>query len=138
MQVGELGFGQLEELGRRFVEELIGQLVAELLTIFGESHGFDAAISWRWLSFHEPAFFETIDEPRDVRRVAAPLFGERAHRLRLAGFEGQQGVHVRWCEPVLERELDVVVAVRNEERPHALPTGGRQPILRRGCCPRVV
>ena len=56
------------------------------------ANGADTAIGGVGAAFDEAVLLEPVDEPRDVRRVAAPAAGEGAHRLRALGVEREQRV----------------------------------------------
>ena len=56
-----------------------------------ERERLDPAVVGRGLALDEPARLEPVDEPGDVRRVAAELGGEGAHGPGLRGVEGLEG-----------------------------------------------
>jgi hypothetical protein len=86
----EIGTLQPVELGRRLVK-FREQLGTRFFTAARQHHQLDAFVMHHRLSMRKAELLEAIDDPRGIRRIAAPFVGQRPHRPAGAWIEAEQG-----------------------------------------------
>ena len=127
-----------QDLGR-FVHAGL-DLAAYLRALPGERDGANATIAGVRAAFGEPVLLEPVDEPGDVRRVALPGAGERAHRLRHVGVELEQRVHGARVQPERRRHRRELLLAHHHHGGEQAPglVGGVVDRDRLGGHPRMV
>src|SRR5204863_9303985 len=90
-------------------------------TLAGEKDGANASVRGMGAAFGETAFFEAVDEPGDVRRVALPRLRQRTHGLRLVGIEREQRVQRARIQSIRRGDSGELLLPLHHERRDEVP-----------------
>src|ERR1700694_4299767 len=111
---------QRDQLGRGLVHPL-ENLLTRLSPCRGQHHQLHAPVSGNRAPLGESPLLQPVNYPGRVRRVAAPLVGERSHGSARGDVEGTESASIVWRQTHFGEYATPLHTASHEEVEHALP-----------------